>query len=235
MSKHPDVAVIGGGIIGLTAAYFLAKAGFAVEVLDRGDLGMGASWAGAGIIPPGNPDGAVEPIDRLRAFGSTQFQAFSSELRELTCIDNGYLHCGGIEFLQPHDTDVLGVWEQEGKSRVGIESYYTGRQRLEFDPYRDFSKPYVIFGIMGERRVHKHAKLFLNLENLTNVRQTRWDSLLRPNRGPDGRWTVDDGGERENRAFPYTGRLPLRPDGPSLPVGCTERGLRAYCNRDHDF
>ena len=44
---------------------------------------------------------------------------------------------------------------------------------------------------MGERRVHKHARLFLNLENLTNIRQTRWDSLLRSNRGSDGRWTVD--------------------------------------------
>ena len=53
------------------------------------------------------------------------------------------------------------------------------------------SRPYVIFGVMGERKVGKHYRLFLNLENLTNVRQTRWDSLLRPNRGADGRWTVD--------------------------------------------
>src|SRR6266436_4260138 len=30
-----------------------------------------------------------------------------------------------------------------------------------------------------------------NAENLTNVRQTRWNSLLRPNRDVDGRWTVD--------------------------------------------
>jgi iron complex outermembrane receptor protein len=86
---------------------------------------------------------------------------------------------------------LVGVWEQEGKGRLGIECYYTGRQRLEYDPYREFSKPYVIFGIMGERRVNQHIRLFLNLENLSNVRQTRWDSLLRPSRGPDGRWTVD--------------------------------------------
>lgn len=90
-----------------------------------------------------------------------------------------------------HSLGLVGVWEQEGKGRLGIECYYTGRQRLEYDAFRDYSKPYLIFGIMGEKRVHKHARLFLNLENLTNVRQTRWDSLLRPNRGPDGRWTVD--------------------------------------------
>jgi iron complex outermembrane receptor protein len=90
-----------------------------------------------------------------------------------------------------HSLGLVGVWEQEGKSRLGIECYYTGTQRLEYDAYRSSSKPYVIFGIMGERRVHKHVKLFLNLENLTNIRQTRWDPLLRQDRGPDGRWTVD--------------------------------------------
>jgi outer membrane receptor for ferrienterochelin and colicins len=44
---------------------------------------------------------------------------------------------------------------------------------------------------MGERKVTKHIKLFLNLENLGNVRQSRWDPLLLPRRAMDGRWTVD--------------------------------------------
>jgi glycine oxidase len=115
MAKHPDVAVIGGGIIGLTCAYFLARAGLAVEVFDRGDLGKEASWAGAGIIPPGNPAGAATPIDVLRAIGSERFPAFSAELRELTGIDNGYLRCGGVEFLDPGEAaDVLPVWRNEG-------------------------------------------------------------------------------------------------------------------------
>lgn len=96
-----------------------------------------------------------------------------------------------IPLTPRHSLGLVGIWEQEGKSRLGIECYYTGRQRLEYDPYREFSKPYVIFGIMGERRVNAYMRLFLNLENLTNVRQTRWDPLLRPVRGPDGRWTVD--------------------------------------------
>ncbi len=114
MAKHPDVAVIGGGIIGLTAAYFLAKAGLRVEVLDRADLAREASWAGAGILPPGNPARAVTPLDRLRAIGSTCFAAFSEELRERTGIDNGYRLCGGLEFLQPEDEYVLPLWKAEG-------------------------------------------------------------------------------------------------------------------------
>lgn len=35
------------------------------------------------------------------------------------------------------------------------------------------------------------ASLFLNLENILGVRQTKYDPLVRPDRAPDGRWTVD--------------------------------------------
>ena len=94
MAQHPEVLIVGGGVIGLTTAYFLAKDGMTVEVLDKGELGTEASWAGAGIIPPGNPDGAVSAYDRLRAVSSSMYFAFSQELHSLTGIDNGYRVCG---------------------------------------------------------------------------------------------------------------------------------------------
>lgn len=81
-------------------------------------------------------------------------------------------------------------WEDGKVGRLGIEWYYTGVQRLEANPYRDESRPYTIFGILLERRI-KGVRAFVNGENLTDVRQTRWDPLLRPSRGVDGRWTVD--------------------------------------------
>lgn len=86
---------------------------------------------------------------------------------------------------------ITGMWEKEGVARVGLECYFTGRQRLEYNPYRDVSAPYVLVGAMAERKITAHMKLFLNLENLGNVRQTRWDPLLLPSRESDGRWTVD--------------------------------------------
>jgi outer membrane receptor for ferrienterochelin and colicins len=90
-----------------------------------------------------------------------------------------------------HNLGLVGMWEKEGVTRVGIECYYTGAQRLEYNPYRDRSASYVIVGAMAEHKIAAHLKLFLNLENLSNVRQTRWDPLLLPSRAPDGRWTVD--------------------------------------------
>jgi hypothetical protein len=73
---------------------------------------------------------------------------------------------------------------------VGIEWYYSGRQALEENPFRAASEPYVIVGLLAERHFGR-VRLFVNGENLTGVRQTKWDPLLLPARGADGRWTVD--------------------------------------------
>jgi len=89
-------------------------------------------------------------------------------------------HTAGMDFM----------WEKEGRGRVGFEVYYTGRQKLDDDPYRDGSAPYWIFGLLLERRFGP-LRLFLNGENLTNVRQTTYNPLVRPQQHFDGRWTVE--------------------------------------------
>jgi outer membrane receptor for ferrienterochelin and colicins len=89
-----------------------------------------------------------------------------------------------------HSAGLVGMWEREGRGRVGLEWYYTGRQRLDADPFRDVSRAYSVFGALVERRVGRY-RLFVNAENLANVRQTDWEPLLRRSRGVDGRWTVD--------------------------------------------
>lgn len=115
MATSPDVLVIGGGIIGLTSAYYLAKAGLSVELIERGELGREASWAGAGIIPPGwHPERATTAIDRLRAYSVRQFEDLSQELRKATGIDNGYRRRGGIEFITRDDEDAVEMWRVEG-------------------------------------------------------------------------------------------------------------------------
>ncbi|VWX56461.1 TonB-dependent receptor plug domain-containing protein [Sphingorhabdus sp. 109] len=89
-----------------------------------------------------------------------------------------------------HTAGLVGMWEEHGKGRIGVEAYYTGAQSLEDNPFRTRSRPYVHLGILGEI-VLGRISLFANAENLLNVRQTRYDPLLRPQRDASGQWTVD--------------------------------------------
>jgi glycine oxidase len=99
--KSPDVLVVGGGVIGLTTAYYLAREGMDVCVVDAGPFGRQASWAGAGILPPANAAHAQTPLDHLRACSVAAYPHLSATLREETSIDNGYRLCGGIELPEP--------------------------------------------------------------------------------------------------------------------------------------
>lgn len=113
-----DVLVVGGGVIGLSIAYFLSKQGATVTVLDQGQPGQEASWAGAGMLPPGNLQGASEPSAQLRAFSSQRWKGFSRELLELTGLDNGFLESGGIELGFAGEESRLQMeernWQGEG-------------------------------------------------------------------------------------------------------------------------
>nr|WP_298999716.1 FAD-dependent oxidoreductase [uncultured Allomuricauda sp.] len=50
--ENDTVHIIGGGIIGLCAAWYLKKAGCTVTVIDKGDLKEGTSFGNAGMIVP---------------------------------------------------------------------------------------------------------------------------------------------------------------------------------------
>jgi outer membrane receptor for ferrienterochelin and colicins len=89
-----------------------------------------------------------------------------------------------------HSVGLDAAWQFGDVWRLGVEWYYTGLQRLEANPYREESLPYSLFGVLASRRLGR-ALLFINGENLTDVKQMDWDPLLRPSRGVDGRWTVD--------------------------------------------
>ena len=49
-NRKQHVVVIGAGIVGLSSAIWLRRAGMDVTVLDKGDPGMGTSYGNAGII-----------------------------------------------------------------------------------------------------------------------------------------------------------------------------------------
>jgi glycine oxidase len=91
-----DVLIIGGGVIGLSLAWELAQRGQSVQVIDQGQPGREASWAGAGILPPATLRPGDHPLDQLRGLACELHPQWAAELKQLTGIDTGYRRCGGI-------------------------------------------------------------------------------------------------------------------------------------------
>jgi outer membrane receptor for ferrienterochelin and colicins len=133
---------------------------------------------------------------RWRQFVATATYTFTSS----TEVDPETRRREEVALTPRHAAGLVAAWEKHGTGRIGLEIYYTGRQRLEDDPYRHMSVPYVVFGMLAERRIGR-ARLFVNAENLGGVRQTEHDPLVRPVQANDGRWTVDAWAPLEGRTI----------------------------------
>jgi glycine oxidase len=92
----PSCLIIGGGVVGLSLAYELARRGWRVTIVDCGPLGREASWAGAGILPPANAGTALHPLDQLRALSNDLHEDWAQRLLIETAIDTGFRRCGGL-------------------------------------------------------------------------------------------------------------------------------------------
>jgi len=96
--SESDVIVIGGGVIGLTSAYLLAKAGTRVTLLERDLCGQEASWAGAGVLRPESRNPA-DPLNYLLRKSVCRYAGLIDELRELTRINPDFIPSGSFELL----------------------------------------------------------------------------------------------------------------------------------------
>jgi len=77
--------------------------------------------------------------------------------------------------LIPRDrVNTVFVYEREDDVRIGLEAYYYGRQELNNGTK---SRDFWIFGLMMEKVFSEQYSLFLNFENFTDTRQTRFESI----------------------------------------------------------
>ena len=109
METHPDILVVGAGVIGLGSALALLRRGAKVTVLERGEAGHESSWAGGGILSPLCPWDYPEEVTRLAARGAALFPAWAQELHETTGIDPEYSQCGML-VLPPFDMQQARQW-----------------------------------------------------------------------------------------------------------------------------
>jgi outer membrane receptor for ferrienterochelin and colicins len=72
-----------------------------------------------------------------------------------------------------HRLNNVLMYEVEDKWKLGAEAYYYSRQTLNDGA---MGKPYWLFGFMAEK-LWERFSLYINFENLTNTRQTRFDNI----------------------------------------------------------
>ncbi|MGH8582388.1 MAG: glycine oxidase ThiO [Gammaproteobacteria bacterium] len=89
-----DCIVAGGGIIGLLTARELADAGLEVTLIERGEVGREASWAGAGILSPLHPWRVPAALAPLLGWSLACYPTLARELCESTGIDPEWAQCG---------------------------------------------------------------------------------------------------------------------------------------------
>ena len=96
LTSRYDLAIVGGGVIGLSIAAQCAKNGWRVCLIDRGSIGKESSWAGAGILPTGASGPVEDPIEQLRQLSDHVHEEWARWLYDLTQIDTEYRRCGGL-------------------------------------------------------------------------------------------------------------------------------------------
>jgi glycine oxidase len=82
-----DVAVVGGGAIGLMSALKLARAGLSVTLLERRQVGTESSWAGGGIVSPLYPWRYSAAVTALAHWSQDFYPGLGAQLLEQTGID----------------------------------------------------------------------------------------------------------------------------------------------------
>jgi len=92
-----DVAIAGGGLIGLASALELAGRGLEVTVVDAGDPGQ-ASWAAAGILGPQSEAHEPSPLVELCTKSYELYPQFVQKLQaDVGFRQNGTLHLAFTE------------------------------------------------------------------------------------------------------------------------------------------
>ena len=135
MPRTTDVAIVGGGAIGCSIAFYLSKKGIGATVFDRDGFASGASGATLGIIAPlWHLDPAKEALSALGMRSLKMFPGLADELRD-EGIDPEFRQTGVLQLaLNPEEVDTLRkdlAWQNERGLDV---SWLDARDVVEREP-----------------------------------------------------------------------------------------------------
>lgn len=112
-----DVAIVGGGIMGLLVARDLVASGARVSVIERGRCAGEASWAGGGIVSPLYPWRYGAAVTALSTWAQEYYPGLSAALIAETGIDPELETCG-LLMLEADDAGEALSWSQDSGRRM---------------------------------------------------------------------------------------------------------------------
>jgi dimethylglycine dehydrogenase len=149
MKSHAQAVVIGGGVVGVSVLYHLAKAGMSdVVLIEKNELTSGSTWHAAGGVTTLNSDANVS---RLQKYTFDLYR----ELEKATGLSCGIHHNGGIylaaddgqmDFLKlihsrartlKMDTELISVADAKQRNVLIEEKFFKGALWREDGGYVD--------------------------------------------------------------------------------------------------
>ena len=131
MIQEKKLLVIGGGIAGLSAAYYWAKTGRPVTVVEANTVGSGATWASGGMLCPIAELEFTEPD--LLEIGLNCLNEYKTWANELRNID--YRQTGTVEVaLHPEDIQGLRRFFEFAQTHHVPIQWLTKSQLTEVEP-----------------------------------------------------------------------------------------------------
>ncbi len=122
--------IVGGGLIGLSAAWRLRQSGLDVALWEAGRVGTEASWSGAGMLAPGGEMDQRTWWGDLAQDSLRLYPEFVRELQAESGISIDYRRCGAFEFARD-DSEWEALQQRAARQREwGIVSQLAGSRKL---------------------------------------------------------------------------------------------------------
>lgn len=129
-----DVLIIGAGINGLLLSRELAAEGAEITLVDAGEVGREASWAGGGIVSPLYPWRYSASVTALVGWAQKFYPELVESLQVETGIDAEYQR-DGLLMLDAVDRDEALAWaERHGQTMMVLSAADCYRQEASLGP-----------------------------------------------------------------------------------------------------